>query len=162
MARIRISIAAQTLALFDDDGRTLRGYAVSTATNGPGERRGSHCTPRGRHVVRAKIGAGAAPNTVFVGRRPTGEVWSPELSAQHRGRDWILTRILWLSGCEPGFNRLGEVDTMRRYIYIHGSPDAVPMGVPGSIGCVRMRNADIIELFDLVPPRTPVEILDGE
>ncbi len=140
----------------------MRRYAVSTATNGPGERRGSHCTPRGRHVVRAKIGAGAAPNTVFVGRRPTGEIWSPELAAQHPGRDWILTRILWLSGCEPGFNRLGEVDTMRRYIYIHGSPDAVPMGVPGSIGCVRMRNADIIELFDLVPPRTPVEILGDE
>jgi hypothetical protein len=110
--------------------------------------------------VRAKIGAGAAPNTVFVGRRVTGEVWSPKLAEQHPGRDWILTRILWLSGCEPGFNRLGDVDTMRRYIYIHGCPDMLPMGVPGSIGCVRMRNADIIELFDLVAPRTPVEIVD--
>jgi L,D-transpeptidase YbiS len=159
MPSLRISIPDQTLALVDDVGRTVRRYAVSTATNGPGERRGSHCTPRGRHVVRAKIGAGAAPNTVFVGRRPTGEVWSPELAAQHPGCDWILTRILWLSGCEPGFNRLGDVDTMRRYIYIHGSPDAVPMGVPGSIGCVRMRNADIVELFDLVPPGTPVEIV---
>ncbi|HSD41025.1 MAG TPA: L,D-transpeptidase [Burkholderiales bacterium] len=159
MPSIRISIPAQTLALLDDGGRTLRSYAVSTARNGPGELRGSHCTPRGRHIVRAKIGAGAAPNTVFVGRRPTGELWSPELAAEHPGRDWILTRILWLSGCEPGFNRLGDVDTMRRYIYIHGSPDALPMGVPGSIGCVRMRNADIIELFDLVPPRTPVEIV---
>ena len=160
MTRIRISIPAQTLALLDDAGRIVRSYVVSTATNGPGERRGSHCTPRGRHIVRAKIGAGAAPNTVFVGRRPTGEVWSPELAAQHPGRDWILTRILWLSGCEPGFNRLGEVDTMRRYIYIHGSPDAVPMGVPGSIGCVRMRNAEIIELFDLVPAGTPVDLVD--
>lgn len=159
MPSIRISIPAQTLALLDDGGRTLRSYAVSTARNGPGELRGSHCTPRGRHIVRAKIGAAAAPNTVFVGRRPTGELWSPELAAEHPGRDWILTRILWLSGCEPGFNRLGDVDTMRRYIYIHGSPDALPMGVPGSIGCVRMRNADIIELFDLVPPRTPVEIV---
>jgi lipoprotein-anchoring transpeptidase ErfK/SrfK len=161
MRRIRISIPAQTLALLDEGGRTVREYAVSTAAKGPGERRGSHCTPRGRHVVRAKIGAGAASNTVFVGRRPTGEVWSPDLAAQHPGRDWILTRILWLSGCEPGFNRLGEVDTMRRYIYIHGSPDTVPMGVPGSIGCVRMRNADIIELFELVPARTPVEIVAG-
>jgi L,D-transpeptidase YbiS len=160
--RIRVSMPAQTLTLLDDAGRMLRSYSISTARNGAGERRGSHCTPRGRHIVRAKIGAGAAPNTVFGGRRPTGEVWSPELAAQHPGRDWILTRILWLSGCEPGFNRLGEVDTMRRYIYIHGSPDAVPMGVPGSIGCVRMRNADIIELFDLVPPRTPVEILGHE
>ena len=159
MRRIRISIPAQTLALLDEDGHTVREYAVSTAANGPGERRGSHCTPRGRHVVRAKIGAGAASNTVFVGRRPTGEVWSPDLAAQHPGRDWILTRILWLSGCEPGFNRLGEVDTMRRYIYIHGSPDVLPMGVPGSIGCVRMRNADIVELFDLVPAGTPVDIV---
>ena len=162
MPRIRVSIPAQTLTLADDAGGPLRSYAVSTASNGAGERRGSHCTPRGRHVVRAKIGAGAPANTVFVGRRPTGELWSPELAEQHPGRDWILTRILWLSGCEPGFNRLGEVDTMRRYIYIHGSPDAVPMGVPGSIGCVRMRNADIIELFDLVPARTPVEILGDD
>jgi lipoprotein-anchoring transpeptidase ErfK/SrfK len=160
MPRIRISIPAQTLTLLDDAGTVVRSYSVSTARNGPGERRGSHCTPRGRHIVRAKIGAGAAPDAVFVGRRPTGEVWSPELAAQHPGRDWILTRILWLSGCEPGFNRLGDVDTMRRYVYIHGSPITQPMGVPGSIGCVRMRNADIIELFDLVPPRTPVEILD--
>lgn len=98
-------------------------------------------------------------NTVFVRRRPTGEVWSPELAAEFPGRDWILTRILWLSGCEPGINRLGAVDTMRRYIYIHGSPDSVPMGAPGSIGCVRMRNSDIVELFDLVPPYTPVDIV---
>jgi hypothetical protein len=160
MPRIRVSLPAQTLELLDDAGWPLRRYPISTARNGPGERRGSHCTPRGRHVVRAKIGAGAAPNTVFVGRRVTGEVWSPDLAEQHPGRDWILTRILWLSGCEPGFNRLGDVDTMRRYIYIHGSPDTLPMGVPGSIGCVRMRNADIIELFDLVAPHTPVEIVD--
>lgn len=160
MPSIRISLPAQTLTLLDDAGGTLRTYSVSTAKNGPGERRGSHCTPRGRHVVRARIGAGAPPNTVFVGRRPTGEVWSPELAARHPGRDWILTRILWLSGCEPGFNRLGDVDTMRRYVYIHGTPDSMPMGVPGSIGCVRMRNADVIELFDLVAPRTPVAILD--
>ncbi len=162
MPSIRISIPGQRLVLLDDAGRTVRSYAVSTARNGPGERRGSHCTPRGRHIVRAKIGMDAAPNTVFVGRRPTGEVWSPELAAQHPGRDWILTRILWLSGCEPGFNRLGDVDTMRRYIYIHGSPDAEPMGVQGSIGCVRMRNADIVELFDLVPAGTPVEILGDD
>lgn len=109
--------------------------------------------------MRAKVGAGATVNTVFVRRRPTGEVWSPELAAEFPGRDWILTRILWLSGCEPGINRLGAVDTMRRYIYIHGSPDSVPMGAPGSIGCVRMRNSDIVELFELVPPYTPVDIV---
>lgn len=158
---IRISIAAQTLELFDDAGLLLRRYLVSTAKNGAGEQRGSFCTPRGKHIIRAKIGAGAPANTVFVRRRPTGELWTPELAAAHPGRDWILTRILWLSGCEVGRNRLGEVDTMRRYIYIHGSPDTVAMGVPGSIGCIRMRNADIIELFDLVPPYTTVEIEDA-
>lgn len=157
--RIEISIPAQTLTLADAAGRALRTYAVSTAKNGPGEQRGSYCTPRGRHYVRARIGAGAAFNTVFVGRRATGEMWSPELAARHPGRDWILTRILWLCGREPGFNRFGDVDTMRRYVYIHGSPDTVPMGVPGSIGCVRMRNRDVVELFDLVPAGTPVEIL---
>jgi len=156
--KIDISLARQELVLRDDQGRTLRTYAVSTSKNGPGERSGSFCTPRGRHRVRAKIGAGQPPNTVFVRRRPTGEVWGPALHASYPGRDWILTRILWLSGCEPGFNRLGAVDTMRRYIYIHGSPDSAEMGKPGSIGCVRMRNADIVELFDLVPAGTPVEI----
>jgi len=158
MPRIVIRIPDQTLELLDDQGEVLRRYAVSTASNGPGERRGSNCTPRGQHVVRAKIGAGAPSGAVFVGRRQTGEIHTPELAAANPGRDWILSRILWLSGCEPGINRLGDVDTMRRYIYIHGCPDSAPMGVPRSIGCVRMRNADIIELFDLVPVGTPVEI----
>ena len=156
--KIDISLARQELRLQDAQGRLLRSYSVSTARNGAGEKNGSFCTPRGRHIVRAKIGAGQPPNTVFVRRRPTGEIWSPALHARYPGRDWILTRILWLSGCEPGFNRLGEVDTMRRHIYIHGSPDSAEMGRPGSIGCVRMRNADIVELFDLVPAGTPVEI----
>ena len=160
MPRIEISIPRQTLVVFDDRGAMLREYSVSTARNGAGERRGSFCTPRGRHVIRAKIGAGAPANTVFAGRRATGEIWSPALAEKFPNRDWILTRILWLSGCEPGFNRLGEVDTMRRYIYIHGSPDTVEMGNPGSIGCVRMRNTDIIELYELVPDGTPVEIGD--
>jgi L,D-transpeptidase YbiS len=133
-------------------------YSVSTAKKGAGEKNGSFCTPRGRHIVRAKIGAGQPPGTVFVRRRPTGELWSPELDAKYPGRDWILTRILWLSGREPGKNRLGDVDTMRRYIYIHGSPDRAEMGKPGSIGCVRMHNKDIVELFDLVSPYTEVEI----
>lgn len=160
MPRIVISLPDQSLELTDDTGAVLRRYPVSTATNGAGEQRGSNCTPRGRHIVRAKIGAGAPSGAVFVGRRPTGEIHTPELGAATPGRDWILTRILWLSGCEPGLNRLGEGDTMRRYIYIHGCPDSAPMGVPGSIGCVRMRNADIIELFDLVPAGTPVEICE--
>ena len=160
MPRILIRIPQQSLELLGEDGAVLRRYSVSTAAKGPGERSGSNCTPRGRHIVRARIGAGMPAGTVFVGRRPTGEVHTPELTAAHPGRDWILTRILWLSGCEPGRNRLGEVDTLRRYIYIHGCPDSAPMGVPGSIGCIRMRNADIIELFDLAPAGTPVEILE--
>jgi L,D-transpeptidase YbiS len=133
-------------------------YAVSTAKNGLGERNGSFCTPRGRHIVRAKIGAGQPLRSVFVRRRPTGEVWTPELHAKYPGRDWMLTRILWLSGCEVGRNRLGEVDTMRRMIYIHGAPDSAEIGKPGSHGCVRMRSEDVAELFELVAPYTPVEI----
>jgi L,D-transpeptidase YbiS len=150
--KIEIDVSRQELRL----GNKV--YAVSTSKNGLGEKNGSFCTPRGRHIVRAKIGAGQPMHAVFVRRRPTGELWTPELHASNPGRDWILTRILWLSGCEPGFNRLGDVDTMRRYVYIHGSHDKAEMGKPGSIGCVRMRGADIVELFDLVPPYTPVEI----
>ena len=158
MTRIVISIPEQSLALFQG-GQCTRRYAVSTATNGAGERKGSFCTPRGHHIVRARIGAGAPENTVFVGRRPTGEIYSRELAGRFPGRDWILTRILWLSGCDVGFNRLGDVDTMRRYIYIHGMPDDEPVGRPASIGCVRMRNADIVELFDHVPAGTAVSIV---
>jgi len=155
---IEISISEQRLRLLDDAGALLGVYPVSTALNGAGEFEGSGCTPRGRHLIRAKIGDGLPLNTVFVGRRPTGELWTPELAAANPGRDWILTRILWLSGCEPGINRLGNVDSMRRYIYIHGTPDSEPMGVPRSHGCIRMRNADLIALFELVPPATPVLI----
>jgi lipoprotein-anchoring transpeptidase ErfK/SrfK len=159
---IRVSLARQTLELFGDSGGLLRAYSISTARNGAGERSGSNCTPRGRHVVRAKIGTGAAWNTVFRGRRATGEIYSPELAVRFPARDWILTRILWLSGCEVGRNRLGDVDTMRRYIYIHGSPDAAPMGVPGSIGCIRMRNHDVVDLFDQTPIYAAVEIAEGD
>ena len=156
--KITVDIPAQTLTLCDDQGRELRRYSVSTAANGAGELSGSFCTPRGRHVVRAKIGAGQPSNAVFVARRPTGEVHTPELGAQFPQRDWILTRILWLSGREPGYNRLGDCDTMRRYIYIHGTPGSEPMGVPASHGCIRMRNDELVELFDLVPVGTAVEI----
>lgn len=159
---IRISLMQQSLELFDNAGALLRRYSVSTARNGAGEINGSGGTPRGRHIVRAKVGAGETANAVFKGRRPTGEIWSPQLAAEFPERDWILTRILWLSGKEPGRNRLGEVDTMRRYIYLHGCPDSAPIGTPHSHGCVRMRNSDIIELFDLVPPYTTVDILDGD
>lgn len=160
MAKIIVSIASQTLALTDDTGKLVKRYPVSTAKSGPGEENGSYCTPRGKHVIRAKIGAGQPVNTVFVKRRATGEIYTPELGAQYPDRDWILTRILWLSGCEIGFNRLGTVDTMRRYIYIHGCPDNMETGKPGSIGCIRMRNQDLLELFDHVEAGTPVEIVE--
>ncbi len=157
--RIAIHLPSQTLELLDGAGRLLRRYPVSTGANGVGEENGSFCTPRGRHIIRAKIGAGQPPNTVFVRRRPTGEIYTPELGAQYPGRDWILTRILWLSGCVPGYNRLGSCDTMRRYIYIHGTPDETPLGRPGSKGCVRMCNSDLVELFDQVPAGTAVDLI---
>lgn len=158
--RVRVDIGAQRLSLFGDDGACIRRYAVSTAANGAGEQQGSYRTPRGRHRIRARIGGGAPSGAVFRARRPTGEVWSTDFAAAHPGRDWVLTRILWLCGEEPGRNRGGEVDSMRRYIYIHGTGEDQPMGVPRSHGCVRMRNRDIIELFELVPVGTEVEIVE--
>ena len=157
---IRVSIDEQRLQLLER-GEVVMDVAVATAANGPGEVMHSECTPRGRHRVRARIGDGRPENTVFVGRRPTGEIYSPALKAAHPGRDWMLTRILWLCGEEPGRNRLGQVDSMRRYIYIHGCPDEDPMGVPSSHGCVKMRNPEVIELFDRVPAGTPVIIQEA-
>ncbi|MBK9520952.1 MAG: GNAT family N-acetyltransferase [Rhodocyclaceae bacterium] len=158
--RITVCLPDQTLVLHDDQVCVRNRYQISTAKKGPGELRGSFCTPRGHHIIRAKIGAQAPLNTVFVGRRPTGEIWSKDLGEAFPERDWMLTRILWLSGKQPGKNRLGECDTMRRYIYLHGSPETAVMGVPGSIGCVRLRNQDIIDLFDAVPVLTRVDLDD--
>ncbi len=156
---IFVSLPAQTLELYEGV-RLLASYRISSAGLGAGEAHGSFMTPRGRHRIRAKIGQGCAENTVFVARRPTGELWTPDLAEAFPGRDWILTRILWLSGREPGKNRLGTVDTMRRYIYLHGTPDSVKLGDPGSHGCLRMANREIIELFDRVPVYTEVNIGD--
>ncbi len=157
--KINITVATQQLDLLDEQGQLIQQYRISSAKNGTGQRNGSFCTPLGKHIIRAKIGDGQPINTVFIKRRPTGEIYTPELSQQYPKRDWILTRILWLSGCEPGFNRRGSVDTLRRYIYIHGTPDSVEMGKPGSIGCIRMRNRDLLELFGLVHAGTAVEII---
>lgn len=144
-----VGIAAQRLRLLAG-ADCLAEYPVSTAANGPGQRRGSRCTPLGWHAVRARIGAGLPPRTVFVGRRPTGEIYSQALAQAHPGRDWILTRILWLGGLQPGFNRYGDVDSAWRYIYIHGTPDAHLLGRPASHGCIRMADADLLALFDRV------------
>ena len=154
---IEINIGSQMLTVFNEE-QQLMTFAVATARKGVGEQNGSEQTPRGWHVIRAKIGAEQPVNTVFVARRPTGEIYSPALAAQAPERDWILTRILWLSGLEPGRNRLGTVDTMRRYIYIHGCPDEEPMGIPSSHGCIKMHNQDVIRLFDTVPVGTRVLI----
>ncbi|MCQ4325885.1 hypothetical protein CXK94_10315 [Stutzerimonas stutzeri] len=154
---LHISIADQRLYGFAEGRLRLR-LPVSTARNGVGERNGSGCTPRGLHQVRARIGEGLPAGAVLRGRRWTGEVWSEALHARFPGRDWILTRILWLSGCEPGVNRLGEVDTFRRYIYLHGTPDHEPLGVPLSHGCIRLHSADLLELFPQVPAHCAVRI----
>lgn len=153
---IEISLTDQTLRL--SSAGICHVFPVSTARKGAGEQQGSEQTPRGWHRIRAAIGAGAEVNSVFRGRRPTGEIYSPQLAQQQPDRDWILTRILWLQGQETGRNRLGNVDSMRRFIYIHGTPDSEPMGVPRSHGCIRMHNADLLTLFELAPPGTPVWI----
>lgn len=156
--RVVVSVGEQSLSVFNGEA-LLKRYSISTAKSGVGETKNSGKTPSGRHVVRAKIGKNAPINAVFVGRRETGEIYTDALAKQLPDRDWILTRILWLSGLERGKNRLGNVDSMQRFIYIHGTPDSEPMGVPLSHGCVRMRNSDVIELFDSLPVGTVVEIL---
>ncbi|PXX91113.1 L,D-transpeptidase [Marinobacter vulgaris] len=156
--RIEIDLVTQTLTLFPQDTSSPMFYPVSTALNGPGERQSSGCTPRGRHYIRAMIGGGETQNTVFIARRPTGEVYSAKLAQTFPERDWILSRILWLCGLESGKNRGPGVDSFRRFIYIHGTPDTEPMGVPRSHGCIRMRNTDVIDLYDRVKPGIPVLI----
>ena len=163
MLCIGVNIKDQTLSVTDTvTGVRIKSYLVSTSKYGVGQDMGSYKTPIGKHYIRAKIGDGAPSNAVFVGRRRTGEIFNSNLRDQFPQRDWILTRIMWLSGCELGVNRLGQVDTMRRFIYIHGAPDDVAMGIPGSIGCIRMRNVDLVELFDLVDVGTSVNIDNGE
>ncbi len=155
--RIEININEQRLRLLNGD-KVIKEYSVSTAKNGPGERMDSECTPRGEHIIADKIGEDCAQNTVFVARESTGELYHPDLREQFPDRDWILTRILWLSGAERGYNQGGNVDSHDRYIYIHGAPDDVEMGKPGSRGCVRMRNSNVIELFEQVEVGIPVII----
>lgn len=159
--RIEVDLARQRLYLWEvygADRNLLCEFPVSTAARGAGEQQGSLCTPRGLHRIGDKIGAGLPLFTVFKARVPTGEIWTPALDAQYPGRDWILTRILWLDGQEPGRNRGGEVDSRARYIYIHGTNEEQRIGTPASHGCIRMRNADIAALFDRVEVGDEVEI----
>jgi len=156
ISRIVVSVSRQSLEGFDNEKSLVFEGKIATAKNGTGQLMNSECTPLGEHRIRAKIGSGLAVNTVFIGRRPTGELYSPELAEKFPNRDWILTRILWLCGNEVGHNRRGKVDTQRRYIYIHGAPDSHAMGVPSSHGCIKMRNEDMIALFDQVQIGTQV------
>lgn len=159
MKQIIVNIETQTLSLYEDD-ELIKDYLISTAKNGVGEIQDSECTPRGQHVIAEMIGDNEPTNTVFIARKPTGEIYHPKLRSIYPDRDWILTRIMWLSGTEEGKNKAGNVDSKDRYIYLHGSPDDVEMGKPGSRGCVRMRNQDIIELYNLVEIDTPVSIIE--
>ena len=156
---IHIDIGRQQLALVKS-GKVVELFPVSTALNGVGEEQGSECTPRGMHNVRLKIGDGCPLNSVFVGRRITGEIYKPELGEVDPHRDWILTRIIWLTGTQKGFNRGGQCDSLRRFIYIHGTPDSEPMGKPCSHGCIRMHNNDLVKLFELVENGMPVLITE--
>lgn len=157
--KIKIHIPDQRLDVYDR-GELVKTYPVSTGRKGVGQMKESNQTPLGRHYIRAKIGEGQPLNTAFKDRRPTGVIYTPEIGAQTPGADWILTRIMWLSGLEKGYNRLGNVDTMQRYIYIHGMPEDRRIDVPGSHGCIRMRNEDVVDLFDIVPAGTEVEIVN--
>lgn len=160
-AWLRVSVADQTITLLNGDDEIQSVWPVSTAVRGLGETNNSLQTPRGWHQIRACIGAGVPENGVFQGRRFHGEIYGPELAQHHPDRDWILTRILWLSGLEPGFNRLGDCDTQRRFIYIHGTPESNSLGVPLSHGCVRMHNPALLELFNQVRPGTRVCICEA-
>ena len=155
---VQIQLTRQLLTVMDA-GKPVQEFLVSTSRYGPGERFGSQCTPRGSHTVRAKVGAGHPPGAVFVGRRFSNEIYSADLARRYPDRDWILTRLLWLGGREPGRNRFGAVDSLRRFIYIHGTPDCEPVGVPFSHGCIRMRNTDVIELYEAIDTGTIVEIM---
>ncbi|MEQ3636690.1 L,D-transpeptidase [Alcanivorax sp.] len=153
-----INLSEQWLAL--RGGQTTDRFTISSAANGAGEAMGSGATPRGIHVVRARFGAGLPPGAVLMGRKFSGEVFNAQLGARFPERDWVLSRILWLGGLEPGRNLGGDVDSFRRFIYIHGAPDGEPMGTPASHGCIRMRNDAVIRLFDQVPVGTRVTITD--
>jgi len=128
-------------------------YPVSTASYGVGCNAGSNKTPSGKLRIAEKIGHGCAVGTVFKGRIPTGEIWTEQ--GGPAGADLILTRILWLEGCEPS-----NANTKERYIYLHGTNHEQLLGTPCSHGCIRLSNKDILEVFDLVPEGTEVEIIE--
>lgn len=147
---ILINISKQKLYLKNADDKIIAEYPISSSAKGVGEKNGSNQTPRGNHIICEKIGDKMPIFTVFSARKPTGEIFSQVLANQFPDRDWILSRILWLSGTEAGFNCGGDVDTKARYIYIHGTHNEKNIGTPNSHGCIRMKNADVIDLFERV------------
>lgn len=167
-----VSVAAQTVSLFENtstashlaidalrvtasDYKLVQKFRCSTSRFGIGQTEGSNCTPLRLHRIAEKIGAGAAAGTVFKGRQPIGHVSQPELA-----KSKITTRIMWLDGLEPGFNRGGNVDSHARYVYIHGTADQASLGKPDSCGCIHLADSDLIPLFDLLPSGTLVWICE--
>jgi lipoprotein-anchoring transpeptidase ErfK/SrfK len=157
MRSIVVSLSEQRLRVLEDE-QVIANFAVSTAKNGAGQQQGSECTPLGEHCIAAKIGDGEPLNRVFIARKPTNEIYSEALAKSNPKRDWILTRILWLRGLEPGFNQGGDVDSEQRYIYIHGTPASRPMGKPHSHGCITLHSGDMLKLFAMVEEGQSVKI----
>lgn len=156
-SKINISVSNQKLSLFQE-GELVSSYKVSTALKGVGQEKNTNKTPLGNHIIRAMIGRNLPIYAVIKARRFTNEIWKKELDDPSITVDWILSRVIWLSGKDLGRNRLGNVDTMQRYIYIHGTNEEHLLGTPSSHGCIRMSNEDVIELFDLVSVGDIVEI----
>jgi hypothetical protein len=151
-----VSVGGQAISLFEKTSaswRLGRKMRCSTSRFGVGQAEGSNCTPLGLHRIAEKIGADAPAGTVFKSRKAVGHTSQPEFADAK-----ITTRILWLEGLEPGFNRGGGVDSHARYIYIHGTADQAGIGKPSSCGCIHLADADLIPLFDLLPVGTLVWI----
>ena len=162
MNSILINIAEQSLILFDGDGNTLHRYPVSTSKYGAGNQNGSEKTPTGLHRIKDRIGGAMPVYEVFEARMPRGSLHELQEQGVELPDDVITSRIMWLEGMEPGRNQGGYVDTYNRYIYIHGTNEEDKIGTPASIGCIRMRNADIVELYRLVETGTEVNIIEGD
>lgn len=136
-------------------------YRISSAKNGIGNSAGSGKTPLGVHRIAEKIGAGAKPNTIFLGRKDSGKTATILKDPIDSEDDYVTSRILWLEGLEPGINKGKGIDSKQRYIYIHGTPEEGLIGTPASHGCIRLYNKDVIELFDVVSAGTLVVIAES-
>ena len=150
ISHIIVKVSQQKLYCCDDEEKVLFEYPVSTSSFGMGNKNGSFMTPLGEHSIAQKIGADCAINEVFIGRVPQGELEALQAAGKTLPEDIITSRILWLEGKEPGVNNGEGIDSYQRYIYIHGTSEEKKIGLPASHGCIRMRNQDVIDLFDQV------------